>query len=75
MSMETPSRLSVVAWSRRAQMIDVGGDLDPDVRPAEANAVFGRCGLEIEADGTAGVQADACAAHAALESSPIRHET
>jgi hypothetical protein len=57
------------------QMVDMGGDLDSHVGAAEADAVFGGRGLEVEADGTAGVQADARAAHAALESSPIRHET
>ena len=51
MSMETPSRLSVVAWSRRAEVVEGGRDLDADVGAAEADAVLGGGGEQAQADG------------------------
>ena len=58
-----------------AEVIEVGRDLDPDVGAAETDAVLGRGGLELQADGPAGMQTNPRAAYAALERPPIGHET
>jgi hypothetical protein len=68
---------TVAAQRRRVvQASEVGegsGDLDPDVRPPEADSVFGRRRLQRETDGPAGVEADPGASDRALERSSIGH--
>ena len=72
-SMDTPSRHRVVAWSWRAEVVEGGRDLDPDVGAAEADPMLGRRGPEGEADGLAGVEADPRAADLTLQGSSIGH--
>ena len=73
-STHTPSRVQPGGVVEAAEVLEGGRDLDADVRPPEADAVFGGRGPEVEPHRLARVQPDAGAADGPLERPAIAHE-